>query len=294
MFGPIKRIDQLRQKSIKFWKILCLTIKKFIEIEGSLQAEAFAYNAFFSLLPLIILFVTIASYFIDRERAGKDVITYMESYVPISGKMQLYVFNTIADVIKVREKVGMLALLAIIWSASRCFITLISASNHAWDAKIDSWWWPQLKSFVFLFITANAVLFGMALPVLIQMARTSLFSLNNFSSWIYSLVSFFLQFFGVFLSLCLFYKLAPHRTTRFAEVWVASLCATLLLQATETLFIIYLNNWATLNAVYGAFGGIIALLLWIYLAGCIFIFGACLSAAQSEVLLVPVKTTVVT
>ncbi|MBF0206391.1 MAG: YihY/virulence factor BrkB family protein [Oligoflexia bacterium] len=290
----MKIVDQLHKKTIRVWTILRLSTKKFVEIEGSERAEAFAFNAFFSLLPLIILFVTIASYFIDRERAGKDVIAYMESYVPISGKMQLYVFNTITDVIKVREQVGMLALVVLIWSASRCFTTLISASNHAWNAKMCNWWQLQLKSVVFLFITANTVLFGIALPVLIQMAKNALFPIDNFSSWIYSLVSFFIQFLGVFLNLCLFYKLAPHRTTRFTEVWVASLCATLLLQATETLFIIYLKDWATLNAIYGAFGGIMALLLWIYLAGCIFVFGACLSAAQSEVPLLPVKKILVT
>lgn len=37
-----------------------------------------------------------------------------------------------------------------------------------------------------------------------------------------------------------------------------------------------------MNALYGAFGGIMALLLWIYLSGCVFIFGACLCAAQAE------------
>jgi len=86
----------------------------------------------------------------------------------------------------------------------------------------------------------------------------------------------------VFLSLSLFYRLAPRRPTRFAEVWVAALCATALMQAVESLFVIYLKNFATLNVIYGAFGGIMALLLWIYLCGCIFIFGACLCAAQAE------------
>jgi uncharacterized BrkB/YihY/UPF0761 family membrane protein len=46
--------------------------------------------------------------------------------------------------------------------------------------------------------------------------------------------------------------------------------------------VIYLKNFATLNAVYGAFGGTMALLLWIYLSGCIIIFGACLCAARAE------------
>jgi len=49
-------------------------------------------------------------------------------------------------------------------------------------------------------------------------------------------------------------------------------------------------NFATLNAVYGVFGGIMALLLWIYISGGIFIFGACLCAAQSEQCAAPEKT----
>ena len=73
-----------------------------------------------------------------------------------------------------------------------------------------------------------------------------------------------------------------RRPKRFAEVWIVALCATAMLYAAEHLFVVYLKDFATLNAVYGAFGGIMALLLWIYLFGCIFIFGACLCAAQAE------------
>ena len=86
----------------------------------------------------------------------------------------------------------------------------------------------------------------------------------------------------VFLCLGLFYRIAPRRLTRFAEVWAGALCATVLLRAAENLFVIYLKDFATLNAVYGTLGGIMALLLWIDLSGCIFIFGACLCAANGE------------
>jgi Ca2+-transporting ATPase len=86
----------------------------------------------------------------------------------------------------------------------------------------------------------------------------------------------------VFASLVLFYRLAPRWPTHVAEIWAAALCATVLLQVAEKLFVVYLRHFATFNAVYGAFGGIMALLLWIYLSGCIFIFGACLCAAMSE------------
>lgn len=56
------------------------------------------------------------------------------------------------------------------------------------------------------------------------------------------------------------------------------------MRAAESLFVIYLKDFARLNAVYGALGGIMALLLWIYLSGCVSIFGACLCAAQAEAL----------
>jgi YihY family inner membrane protein len=70
--------------------------------------------------------------------------------------------------------------------------------------------------------------------------------------------------------------LAPSRPTRFAEVWAAALFDTICLRAAETLFVIYLKDFTSLNAVYSACGRIIALLLWIYVSGCVFILDACL------------------
>jgi YihY family inner membrane protein len=74
----------------------------------------------------------------------------------------------------------------------------------------------------------------------------------------------------------------PRLGHKFVDVWAAALFATILLQAVDGLFVIYLKRFATLNAVYGVFGGIMALLLWIYLCGCVFIFGACLCASKVE------------
>jgi Ca2+-transporting ATPase len=139
-----------------------------------------------------------------------------------------------------------------------------------------------LKSLVLLGITGGAVLLGIAVPVLLKIAQGWLFKAYAFHAWVYALVSFFIPVLVLFFGLILFYRFAPRRPTRIAEVWAAALCATVLLRAGESLFVIYLTHFATLNAVYGAFGGIMALLLWIYVSGCVFIFGACLCASQAE------------
>lgn len=268
---------------LRLWRILWLAINKFIEIDGAQCAGAFAFNAFFALFPLIVLFVTIASFFIDRDRAGRDVIAYVETYVPISGEMQRYIFDTIAGVIKGREQTGVAAFLILIWATLQGFTTLISTTNRAWGMEAYNWWRLPLKSLVLLGITAGSVFLGMGVPVLMRVAEGWLFSGNVFRSWVYGLGSFFIPLFVVFIGLSLFYRIAPRRRTRFAEVWVAALCATVLLRACESLFVIYLKDFATLNAVYGAFGGFLALLLWIYLSGCIFILGGCMCASLAEV-----------
>ena len=275
---------RLGLRTRRAWAILCVAVKKFLRIDGAQWAGAFAFNAFFSLFPLMVLLVTIASFFVDRDRAGKEAIAYLENYVPISGEMQRHVFDTLAGVIKAREQAGAVALLILAWVALQCFTTLICATNRAWGTADYNWWRQPLKSLALLGSTAGAVLLGMAVPVLMRMAQGWLFPVHNVRSWVYGLGSFFIPLLVVFFGLSLFYRLAPRRPTRFSEVWAAALCATVLLRAGESLFVIYLKDFATLNAVYGAFGGIMALLLWIFLSGCIFIFGACLCAGQAEAL----------
>lgn len=269
-------------KSSGAWPILCHSANTFSEINGTQSAGAFAHYAFFSLFPLVILFATITSAFIDRNSAETAVIEYVQTYIPITGDMQSYIFDTISGVVKARGQASAMALIMLVWSALQFFSTLITATNEAWGVQAYNWWRLPLKSLFFLAIMVTIVLLGISVPVMTKMAKDWLFPENSLISWVFSLATFFIPLVVVFIGLALFYKLAPRRNTRFSEVWVPALFATILLRAVQSLFVIYLTNFATLNAIYGTFGGIMALLLWIYLCGCIFIYGACLCAAEAD------------
>ena len=266
-------------------------VKTFARIDGAQHAGAFAHYAFFSLFPLIILFVAIASVFIDRNRAVTQIIALVQTFVPIGSEKQSYIFDTIAGVMKARRQAGVVASFLLVWAAMGFFATLIRATNRAWGAQVHDWWRLPLKSLVFLAVVITAVPLGIAVPVLVKMAKIRLFpQSDSSSSLVYGLGSFVIPLLVGFLGLSLFYKSAPRRRTRFSEVWAGAICATLLLLTAESLFGIYLKRFATLNAVYGAFGAIIALLLWIYLSGCIVIFGACLCVALAEERCAPAET----
>jgi uncharacterized BrkB/YihY/UPF0761 family membrane protein len=79
------------------------------------------------------------------------------------------------------------------------------------------------------------------------------------------------------------YRLAPSRPTRFSEVWLGALAATLALWLGQRLFLVYAANLASFNVLYGALGGIVAFLLWLYLSGCVGVLGICFCAARAEV-----------
>ncbi|MCX6930122.1 MAG: hypothetical protein NT154_43960 [Verrucomicrobia bacterium] len=83
MIGPrpaasLSGPGRLGRETRRIWKILCLAVKKFLRIDGARWAGAFAFDAFFALFPLMILLVTITSSLVDRDRAGKEVIAYVE------------------------------------------------------------------------------------------------------------------------------------------------------------------------------------------------------------------------
>lgn len=274
-----RQIEQLLREA---WEVTSVAAKRFLQIDGTHWAAAFAFNAVFSLFPLIILFVTLAAFFVDRENAGQAIITYAEGYVPLDGAMRDRIFGSISKVIEARKEAGLVALPILFWSALQCFNTLVLVTNRAWGNQDYNWWRLPLRGLTLLGVTAAAVLLGMAAPALASIGQSWLLTADGLGSWVYTVWGFVVPFLVLFFSLALFYRLAPSRQTRFAEVWVAAACATLLLLATQRLFVVYIKHFATLSAVYGVFGGFMALMLWIYLTGCGFIFGACLCAALAN------------
>ena len=62
------------------WRTLVLGAKKFVAIDGTQRGAAFAYYAIFSLFPLLVLFVSVGSAFVDREVAVKSVLEVRRTF----------------------------------------------------------------------------------------------------------------------------------------------------------------------------------------------------------------------
>ncbi len=277
----------------KHWQYLAATgrqvlqltaqaITQFRHINAMQTAGAFAYFALFSLLPLILLSLTCASLFIDREQAATMLIAYLHSYVPLDGDMRSDIFNTVNAVVKARGPASLTAILMLVWAVMQFFSTLINVTRQAWDDSSAQWWRLSLESLIFMGIMLVVLALGVSLPLLVDVLANWLLTDTDWNAWLYPLLGELISALLVFGSLSLFYQLAPAQPTKFAQVWIAAFCTALLFHLAGILFVGYLRVFGNLNPVYGAFSAVMALLLWLYVTGCIFIFGACLCAAPAQ------------
>ena len=264
------------------WRTIRQAGARWVEEDGDQRAAAFAYYLLLSLLPMALLVVAAGSLFVEREEATQALVDLVNHYTPLASEQEHKAVAAIHEWLQARGKVSLTALPLLLWGAMKYLRTLIRTTNRLWQAETYNWWRLPLKSLGLLGITASAVLIGVLLPVVAGPASQWISALVDFPPWVLDLLLQLIPGLILFYGLIMIYRLAPSRPTRFSEVWLGALVATVLIWLGERLFLLYATNLTNFNALYGALGGIVAFLLWLYLSSCASVFGICLCAARAE------------
>jgi YihY family inner membrane protein len=265
-----------RRLAESFARMIGQSFQKYGQINGEQCAASFAYYAFFSLFPLILLLVVVGTFFLpDRLQAARQVVQQVQEYIPLQPKDKAVLIDTIDHAIQNGWRAGIFGVLALIWSGLRFFQALVIGVNRAWGFKDYNWWKLPLKNLFMIGILISALVLGLLAPLVFNRLRTIFYLELNL---IVGVLPIILPPAILFYGLLMFYKFAPRRPVRFSQVWIAALVATLLLEAGQNVFEWYLGAFTSFNALYGVFGTIMGLLLWIYFSGVILLFGGCISA----------------
>ena len=270
-------------KQSNWWRTLKLAGARWVEVDGDQRAAAFGYYLLLSLLPMALLLVAAGSLFVEREVATQAVVKLVNHYTPLTGEQERGAEATIRDWLNARGKISLAALPLLLWGALKFLRTLIRTTNRIWHSPTYNWWRLPLKSLGLLGITASAVLIGLLLPGVARLVQDWFTTQLQFPRWAFALMFHLIPCLVLFYGLIMIYKLGPSRPTRFSEVWLGALTATVLIWLGERSFLLYAANFAHFNVLYGALGGIVAFLLWLYLSSCVGVFGICFCAAQGKV-----------
>ena len=68
----------------RFWAVVWRSSVKYVETDGEQYAASFAYYALFSLLPLLVLLITVGTRFLgNREQATGQIFELLSQYIVV-------------------------------------------------------------------------------------------------------------------------------------------------------------------------------------------------------------------
>ena len=250
----------------------------FIEDEALSRGAAIAFYATTALAPVLYIATAIAGLAFGREAATGAITREIGNLIGDDGRKLLWaaLHNTVGWGDKFWPNVAGVALLIV--TASGMFGEMQSALNAIWKTADPHF---TLWGFVRARIASLGLVLSLGFLLLISLVATAaLHALGDridhylpVGGALARVLNFAIFFLLMTLLFAAIYKVLPDRDLEWRDVLYGAVCTALLLEAGEYLISFYLGA-AGIGARYGAAGGLLVLLTWVYYTAQIFLLGA--------------------
>lgn len=257
--------------------------KTLIELYGKYKndnvSEASAqltYYLILSIFPFIILLLQI----ISLTPLG-DLNVVEGLLVNLPRETQQLLTSVIKDILQSSGPTLLsIGIIGAVWSASNGLMSLIKSVNRAYDlSESRPYWKLKLLSIVMTLGLIMVIMLSLSVNVFETLIFNNLL-VTYFPNgrFVFTIIQNSLVFFSIILILTLLYKLSPslkkdvHIT--FKDSVPGGIFATLGILVSTKVFSLYVDNFGNYSKVYGSIGGIIVLLIWLYITSIIIILGA--------------------
>ena len=241
-----------------------------------------AYYFFFSLFPMLLFVAPLLSLVGNKQETFGLLAGQLQQVVPSEGWS--LIGGVITDVVYAKNAPGLMsvgALLAI-WAGSNVFSALIDALNAAYDVKDTRPWWKKkliamasvLVTGLILLVATVLILGGDTLADFV--ADRLAFGATARAAWTYLQTP--IAFAMLVAIAALSYYFLPNLRQSKRQVLVGAVFTTMAWAGVTFAFRAYVTNFANYNATYGAIGGVIVLLTWMYFSMLVFLIGGEINA----------------
>lgn len=256
------------------------TLKEWQEDKASRLAAALAYYTVFSIPPLLVVAIGIASLFTERAVVEEQIINQAGSLMGSQGS------EAIETILESAESPGrgeilptIIGVILLLFGASGVFTQLQDAMNTIWNVEAD----PDrgllgaIKERFFSFTMVLAIGFVLLVSLLLSTILTTFGDyVGHFVSeteiilWI---VNFFISFGAIALLFALIFKVIPDVEVAWRDVAIGAVLTAFLFKIGEFVLGVYFERSDPTSAFGGA-GSVILLLLWVYYSVQILFLGA--------------------
>jgi membrane protein len=257
------------------------TWKDFSEDNAMRLAAAMACYIMLALAPMIVVTLKVLSV-IFRDNTQRIVEGQVGQLVGPAGAAAIKAMVENANKSSGGVLATVVSLAIVLFSASGVFVSLQDALNTIWEVrpKPDAGWWQWFRK---RFLSIGMV-FGIAVLLMTSMVVTSVLNvivdaifgadrtgfLANAAAYVTDFVVTVAVAWALFMAV---FKVLPDVKTSWRDVWVGGLVTAVLFKIGQIAMAIYFAKGSATSA-YGAFGSIVAVLLWAYYSSAILFFGA--------------------
>lgn len=268
-------------------KLLSATYTKWTADHAQGLGAALAFYAVFSLAPLLLIGIAIAGAVFGQEAAQGQIIGQIQDLVGEESA------NAIQRMIEEARKPAagilatVLAMVMLLLGATGVFAQLQEALNTIWsvEEKPGEGLWKILKDrFVSLLAvlgTGFLLLVSLIVSAGLSAVGTTLGYVLPVSGFLLHIINFFVSFAIVTFLFAMIYKLLPDISIQWGDVWIGAIITSLLFTIGKFVIGLYLGK-SDVGIAYGAAGSLVVILIWVYYASQIFLFGAEFTAVYAH------------
>src|SRR5688572_27835124 len=252
------------------------TYKEVVDDDGLGLAAQLAYYFFLALFPALLFLLALASFF--------PIARFTEAIPDVLGRFaapeMVALIREQLQQISNAENGGILSLglLGAIWSSSAALVSIIGAFNRAYDIEEGRPWWKVRLTAIGLTVAlAVFVLASFALvlagPSLADAAAQA-FGLGTAFTWTWAILQWPVAIALICVAVGLVYYVGPDADQDWVWVSPGAVLATGLWLLASLLFRWYAVSFGNYQVTYGTLGGVVLLMLWMYITGLAIVIGA--------------------
>jgi len=261
--------------------ILRRTFQRFGEERGSEAAASLAYYAFFSIFPMLLVFIVIGSFFVDRYVVQAQLLNLLQGVLP---GVEDVIIGNIERVLELRGAVTFIALISLVWSATSVFNILAKNINRAFPkAHIPNFFKGRLLGLLMVLALGLLMLLSLAtstLSTLMPVIQVPFGDKALHETLLWQIGAFLIPIGVNLLMFWALYQWIPRLKVNRKASLFGGMIAGVTWELLNNAFTWYLSSGLSqYRLVYGSVGTIVALLFWIYLTALIALMGAHLTAS---------------
>ena len=254
------------------WFLLLFeALRDVLAFKSSLYAAATAYFTLYSIFPLILLTLGIASFWFKPYVDSQTILEQFEFIVPALNDL---LGQNLEQLFDSRGAITRLSAVILVWSASSIVYMLTRAMDAIWEeVMVRPAWRHRALAIIFTIAISILLLIGsftwsVVVPILNRALPDRLIDVSAYVGVMGS----------AFLSVVVFtllYRMLPHARLEWVDVVLGAVIAGALWEVAKHGFLFFVTNYLTIsNLVYGSMTAIIAFLTWAYISMLIFLYGA--------------------